>query len=85
MSDNVQTAMFDILKKMQAENADFRKSVEQQFAQVAERFDRLEEINRKQRRDSAGMLVMMRATAGDFDQRINDVVTRMDAMEARRG
>jgi hypothetical protein len=77
MSDNVQTAMLEILKKIQQDNADFRKSVES-------RFDRLEELVRKQRRDSAGMLVMMRATAGDFDQRVSEIETRMDAFDAAR-
>ena len=78
MSDNVQSMVFDILKKMQGENADFRRSVE-------ERFDRLEEIVRKQRRDPAGMLVMMRATAGDFDERVSEIEERMDALEGRSG
>jgi hypothetical protein len=78
MSDNVQNAVLDILKRIQQDNSEFRQSVEQ-------RFDRLEEIVRKQRRDSAGMLVMMRATAGDFDERVTEIEQRMDALEAGRG
>jgi hypothetical protein len=77
MSDNVQSALLDILKKMQAESVDFRRSVEG-------RLDRIEELNRKQRRDSAGMLVMMRATAGDFDERVSEIEERVEALEARR-
>jgi hypothetical protein len=73
MTDNVQTAMLEILKKIQDKLSEHDK-----------RFDRLEEIVRKQRRDSAGMLVMMRATAGDFDQRVGEIEARMDALEAKR-
>jgi lysylphosphatidylglycerol synthetase-like protein (DUF2156 family) len=77
MTENVQTAMFEILKKMQQENAGFRKSTETSL-------DRIEEIVRKQRRDSAGMLVMTRANAGYFDQRVSEVEARMDALDAKR-
>jgi hypothetical protein len=41
----------------------------------------VEDINRKQRRDSAGMLVMMRATAGDFDERVSEVEERLAVLE----
>ncbi len=74
MSDNVQSAMLDILKRIQAEQSDQRT-----------RLERIEELARKQRRDSAGMLVMMRATAGDFDERVNEVEERVAALEARQG
>jgi hypothetical protein len=77
MSDKVQDATLKILMKIQEDTAAFRKSVE-------DRLERIEEINRKQRRDSAGMLVMMRATAGDFDERVRDVEDSIDALEAKR-
>jgi NADP-dependent 3-hydroxy acid dehydrogenase YdfG len=80
MADNVQSAMLEILKKIQEQLAEQGRQLEK----VDRRFDRLEELNRKQRRDSAGMLVMVRATAGDFDQRVSDVEARMDALEAGR-
>jgi hypothetical protein len=73
MSENIQTAMLEIMKKIQAQLADHDR-----------RFDRIEEIMRKLRRDSAGMLVMMRATAGDFDQRVGEIEARMDAFDAKR-
>lgn len=37
------------------------------------RMERVENLVRKQIRDNAGMLVMMRATAGVFNERINDL------------
>jgi hypothetical protein len=74
MCDNTHNLTLDVLKQIQAEMAALRTSVEL-------RFDRIEEINRKQRRDSAGMLVMMRATAGDFDERVAEVEERGAALE----
>jgi hypothetical protein len=38
---------------------------------------------RKQRRDAAGMLVMMRAAASDFDERVSEVEERVAALEAK--
>jgi hypothetical protein len=75
MSDNSKDAKLQVLIKIQEDLAAFRRSVE-------ERLDRVEEINRKQRRDSAGMLVMMRATAGDFDERVSEVAERITALES---
>jgi hypothetical protein len=70
--------VLEILRKIQMESADFRRSVEG-------RLDRIEDIVRKQRRNVAGMQVIMTATAGDFDQRVSDVEARMDALDGRRG
>ncbi|MGL4439073.1 MAG: hypothetical protein ACRCUE_07370 [Bosea sp. (in: a-proteobacteria)] len=70
MSDKPHDLTLDVLKQLQAGFADMR-----------ERLERIEEINRKQRRDSAGMLVMMRATAGDFDERVSEVEERLVALE----
>jgi hypothetical protein len=75
MSDKVKDATLQVLIKIQDDLAAFRQSVE-------ERLDRIEEINRKQRRDSAGMLVMMRATAGDFDERVSEVEERIAVLES---
>jgi hypothetical protein len=78
MSENIQSAVLEILRKIQMESADFRRSVEG-------RLDRIEDIARKLRRNVAGMQVIMTATAGDFDQRVSDVEARMDALDGRRG
>lgn len=71
MSDQPHNLIFDVLKQIQAG-----------FADVRARLDRLEEINRKQRRASAGILVMMRATASDFDARVGDVEEHVSALES---
>lgn len=77
MSEKPHDLTLDILKQIQADMAAFRRDVD-------DRLDRIEEIQRKTRRDSAGMLVMMRATAGDFDERVSEVEERVAVLEARR-
>lgn len=79
MSDTTHNLTLDILKQVQTGFAEMRS----QFAEVTARLDRLEDTTRKHRRNSAGMLVMMQATAGDFDERVNVVEERMDALEGR--
>jgi uncharacterized protein YukE len=74
--DNVESATFEILKSIQASIADLAE-------QTARRFDQLEANMRKDRRNVAGMLVMMRATAGDFDQRASEIEERLAALEGR--
>jgi hypothetical protein len=78
----------DILIAIREDISSFRSSVEQRLDRLEEinlkqRLDRLEEINLKQRRDSAGMLVMMRATAGDFDKRVSEIEEQIIALETR--
>jgi hypothetical protein len=73
MSDNVQTALFDILKKIQEKLVEHDK-----------RFDTLEEIIRKNRRDVAGMMVIGKAMAGDFAEQMAAITERVEALEAKR-
>jgi hypothetical protein len=69
VASNVGDATFEILKGIQASIATLNERV----GEFGERFDRLEAEMRKDRRNVAGMLVMMRATAGDFDARVAEV------------
>jgi hypothetical protein len=83
MSDNVENAVFEILKRIQGDIT-LGRSEMKQFRQDAEtRFERLETLVRKQRRDGAAMLVMMRAAAGDFEERLAVVEQQLAAFEAR--
>jgi len=90
MSDNVENAVFEILKKIQSDLAAFRTSVDQRFNEVDRRFNAIdarfggiETIIRKQQRDSAGMLVMTRAVSGDFDKRVSELEQRVTKLEAQ--
>ncbi|MCV9939387.1 hypothetical protein OIU35_23810 [Boseaceae bacterium BT-24-1] len=72
MSENVQTAMYEILKRIQA-----------QLAVHDKRFDVLEDLVRKQRRDTAGLLVMAKAVTGDFAEQVAAIEERVRVLEAR--
>lgn len=72
MPNNVDDVTHEILKSIQAS-----------IATLTERFDRLEAALRKDRRDVSGMLVIMRATAGDFDERVAEVEERIAALDTQ--
>jgi hypothetical protein len=71
--DNVQSAMLEILKRIQADVSDVKAGVSDVKADgigLKGRMDKLEALVRKQGRDSAAMLVMMRGTVGIYDERM---------------
>ena len=78
MANNVEGVTLDILKSIQASIA----KLDERVLKLDERFDHLEAALRKDRRNVAGMLVMMRATAGDFDERVSEIEERVAALEA---
>lgn len=78
ISENVQSARLEILKA-------FRVEVSQRFNAVEARLDRIEDVQREQRRHSAGMLVMLQATAGDCGERGRDVERRTEELGRRAG
>jgi hypothetical protein len=75
--------MFEILKKIQADIASFRTDVNERFTRVEARFEGLDELVRKQRRDTAGLLVMAKAVTGDFAEQVAAIEERVAALEAR--
>lgn len=58
--------------------------VDERFDRVEGRLDRLEKLGRKYRRDAAAMMVIIQATAGDFDERVSAVEERIVAVEAAK-
>ena len=73
MPDNVQSAMFEILKSIQSDVSELKGrlgGVEGRLGGVEGRLDRLEALVRRHGRDSAAMLVMMRGTVGIYDERM---------------
>jgi len=83
MADNPTDAVPQILIKIQDGISSLRSELGQFRLSTEARFERMEGLIRKQRRDAAGMLVMMRATASDFDERVNEVEERVAALEAK--
>jgi hypothetical protein len=45
---------------------------------------RMEGLIRKHRRDSAALMIIMRATISDFDERVSEVVERVAALESAK-
>jgi hypothetical protein len=72
MAERPTDVTLDILTKIQDGIVDLR-----------DRLERVEGIVRKSRRDNAGMLVMMRATSGFFDERVGDIEARVAALEGK--
>jgi hypothetical protein len=67
----------DSIAALRSEVGDFKRDNEAQH-------ERMEGLIRKQRRDSAAMMIIMRATVSDFDERVNEVVERVAALEKRK-
>jgi len=83
MADAPTDAVPQILIKIRESIAAFRSDFGQFRQSTETRFERIETLIRRQRRDSAGMLVMMRAAASDFDERVSEVEERVAALEAK--
>jgi hypothetical protein len=76
MSDTVQTAIVEILKRIQSDLADIKcrvERIEPDVTDIKGRVERLETMAVKQRRDQAAMLVMMRGVVGVFEDRMSTV------------
>ena len=87
MVENVQSVMLEILKRIQADVSDLKTDVADLKADVAdlkERTVRLEDLAKRQRRDSAAMLVMMRGTVGVFTERLDAVEIDVIALKEGR-
>ncbi len=76
MSANVEPVTHDILKSIQSAIAELR-------VEMRAGFDDLHAQYLKERRNAAGTLVMMRATAGDVDLRVKSLEQRVAALESR--
>ncbi|WP_186419640.1 hypothetical protein [Bosea sp. CS1GBMeth4] len=91
MSENVDDAAPRILMKIQDDIAAFRRDVTDFRREVADRLDRIETVQKRERRNSAAMLVMVRGTAAVYEDRLTQIEIdrivkledRMAAVEAR--
>jgi predicted CopG family antitoxin len=66
------------LGTLRAELGEFKRENETQHEEIRG-------LIHKQRRGSAAMMVIMRATVSDFDERVNEIVERVAVLEARTG
>jgi hypothetical protein len=77
-------AVPQILIKIQDSISALRSEVGQFKRENETQHQKIEGLIRKQRRDAAGTMVIMRATASDFDERVNAVEERVAALESRK-
>lgn len=73
-----------MLMKMQDDIAAFRRDVTEFRREVANRLDRIETVQKQERRNSAAMLVMMRGTAAVYEERLAQIeIDRIVKLEDR--
>lgn len=87
MADNGQDATFEILKRIQESIAELWTSTESSVAalrqEMTERFDRLAAEAHRDRRNINGLMALLQAASGDFDERIRNLDDRVSLLEDR--
>lgn len=84
MGENIDDAVPRILMKIQDDIAAFRRDVQGQFDRVTDRLDRIETVQKQERRNSAAMLVIMRGTAAVYEERLTQIeIDRIIKLEDR--
>ena len=76
--------MFENLKSIQGSIVDLRAEVVELRRTQNRRMEAMELVMRNQRRDMAGMLVVMKAAAGVFEERVSNLETRVTVLEQDR-
>jgi hypothetical protein len=66
----------DSISALRSEVGQFRRENETQHVQT-------QDLIRKQRRDAAGMMVIMRATVSDFEERVSAVEQQLALLDPR--
>lgn len=83
MADESSNAVPQILMKIQDSISALRAEVGQFKRDNEIQHEQMESLIRKQQRNSAAMMIIMRATVSDFDERVNEIVERVTALEGR--
>ncbi len=81
MSENVPSVTLEILKSIQASISKLDARMSEMDARIDARFGAVEETMRKQRRDTAGILVLMKSVVGTFDERVLHLEQRVTLIE----
>ncbi len=83
MADEPTDAVPQILIRIQDSISALRSEMGQFKHENEAQHEGIRGLIRKQQRGSAAMMVIMRATVSDFDERVNEVEERVAALEAR--
>jgi len=76
--------MFEVLKSVQASIVELRADIDGVRAEMRAGHAELKELAHKQRRDMAGILVIMKGTAGVFEERVTNLESRVTVLEQDR-
>jgi hypothetical protein len=79
MSEKSDNLVLEILKKIQGQLSELTTH----HGRVETRLELLEDLVRKQRRDTAGLLVMAKSVTGDFAEQVTAIEERVAALEAQ--
>jgi hypothetical protein len=83
VADNVDNVTHEILKNIQASIAELGRRFEQHRTEMNERFDQFTSDARKDRRNINGLMTLLQAASGDFDERIRELDDRLSIIEDR--
>jgi BMFP domain-containing protein YqiC len=81
MSDNVENAVFEILKKIQGELSAVRLEIGEFRRDNAAEHERMDAAIRGERRDNSGAFLLTRTMFGDLNARVTDLENRIDRLE----
>jgi hypothetical protein len=85
MADNVQDATLLVLKRIQESIAELNRRFDQQRSEINGRFDAFAAEAHKDRRNLNGLMALLQAASGDFDERIRELDDRVSIIEDRAG
>lgn len=88
MSEAQNNLVLEVLKRIQEKLADHDKRfdrMEERLVRIDVHIGQIDELIRKQRRDTAGLLVMAKALSGEFAEELAAVEARVEKLEAQPG
>ena len=87
MPENVQDATHEILKRIQESIAEARERTDAQIEalrrDMLKQFESFAAEARKDRRNINGLMALLQAASGDFDERIRGLEDRVSVLEDR--
>ena len=81
MAENVENAVFEILKKIQGDLSVIRLELSEFRRDNAAEHERMDAAIRGERRDNSGAFLLTRTMFGDLNARVTDLENRIDRRE----
>ncbi len=81
MAENMENAVFEILKKIQGDLSVIRLELSEFRRDNAAEHERMDAAIRGERRDNSGAFLLTRTMFGDLNARVTDLENRIDRLE----